>query len=31
MRVPGPVLTRDDHADIDRLVRRVQAAVAEIA
>ena len=31
MRVPGPALSRDDYADIDRLVRRVQAAVAETA
>jgi len=31
MRVPGPKLVREDYADIDRLVRRVQAAVAETA
>jgi 4-hydroxy-tetrahydrodipicolinate synthase len=29
MRVPGPKLTKEDHADLDLLVRRVEKAVAE--
>ena len=31
MRMPGPKLTAAHHAELDRLVRRVQRAVAESA
>jgi 4-hydroxy-tetrahydrodipicolinate synthase len=31
MRQPGPKLTRDDQADIDRLLKRLQATLARAA
>jgi 4-hydroxy-tetrahydrodipicolinate synthase len=29
MRAPGPTLTKEDHAELDLLVRRVEKAIAE--